>query len=83
MCIRLGQVTSQGAGSAEEISIGEAGIRLGQLLKLAGLVESGGSVKTLLADGMVEVNGRTETRRGAQLERGDTVRCGERRIRLT
>ncbi len=68
--------------AVEEIPIGEAGIRLGQLLKLAGLVESGGSVKTLLAAGAVELNGRSETRRGAQLKRGDNVRCGERRVRL-
>lgn len=67
----------------EEMAVGEAGIRLGQLLKLAGLVESGGSVKTLLAEGVVEVNGRPETRRGAQLKRGDNVRCGQHRIRLT
>lgn len=70
-------------GAVDEIAVGEAGIRLGQLLKLAGLVESGGSVKTLLAEGSVEVNGRPETRRGAQLERGDNVRCGQHRIRLT
>ncbi|MBA3367381.1 MAG: RNA-binding S4 domain-containing protein [Geodermatophilaceae bacterium] len=67
----------------QEIAVGEAGIRLGQLLKLAGLVESGGSVKTLLVEGAVEVNGRLETRRGAQLKRGDNIRCGEQRIRLT
>ncbi len=67
----------------EEIAVGEGGIRLGQVLKLAGLVESGGSVKTLLADGAVDVNGRPESRRGAQLKRGDIVRCGDRRIRLT
>lgn len=67
----------------EDVEVGEVGIRLGQLLKLAGLVESGGSVKTLLADGSVEVNGRSEKRRGAQLKRGDNVRCGEHRLRLT
>lgn len=67
----------------EEMAVGEAGIRLGQLLKLAGLAESGGSVKTLLAEGSVEVNGRPETRRGAQLKRGDDIRCGQHRIQLT
>ncbi|MDQ4038513.1 MAG: RNA-binding S4 domain-containing protein [Actinomycetota bacterium] len=67
----------------QEIPVGEAGIRLGQVLKLAGLVESGGSVKTLLAEGLIEVNGRLETRRGTQLKPGDNVRCGERRIRLS
>ncbi len=70
-------------GAVQEVAVGEAGIRLGQLLKLAGLVESGGSVKTLLVEGAVEVNGRLETRRGAQLKRGDNIRCGEQRIRLT
>ncbi len=69
-------------GDVQEVEVGEAGIRLGKLLKLAGLVESGGSVKTLLADGAVEVNGRPETRRGAQLSRGDNVRCGEHWVRL-
>ncbi len=69
-------------GDFQEIAAGDAVIRLGQLLKLAGLAESGGSVKNLLADGAVEVNGRPETRRGAQLSRGDSVRCGDQRIRL-
>lgn len=76
-------MTNRQDGAVEEVAVSEAGIRLGQLLKLAGLVESGGSVKTLLADGAVEVNGRPETRRGAQLKRGDNVRCGKHRIRLT
>ncbi len=66
----------------DDIAVGEAGIRLGQLLKLTGLVESGGSVKALLAQGSVEVNGRPETRRGAKLSRGDSMRCGDQRIRL-
>jgi len=62
-------------GAVQEIAIGEAGIRLGQLLKLAGLVESGGSVKTLLAESLVEVNGRPETPRGpAQARRQPALR---------
>lgn len=69
-------------GDVQEVEVGEVGIRLGQLLKLAGIAESGGSVKTLLAEGLVEVNGRPETRRGAQLSRGDNVRCGEHWVRL-
>ncbi len=75
-------MTDRRDGAVEEVTVGEAGIRLGQLLKLAGLVESGGSVKTLLAEDLVEVNGRPESRRGAQLERGDNIRCAEHRIRL-
>jgi ribosome-associated protein len=53
------------------IEVGEGGIRLGQLLKLAGAVDSGGEVKHLLAEGKVTVNGAVETRRGAQLRPGD------------
>jgi len=47
-------------------------IRLGQLLKLSGLAETGGASKALLADG-VRVNGVAETRRGRQLRAGDVV----------
>jgi ribosome-associated protein len=57
----------------QQIEVGEAGIRLGQLLKLAGLVDSGGEVKVVLAEGKVTVNGNVETRRGAQLRPGDVV----------
>ena len=56
-----------------EVSIKNDVIRLGQLLKLADLVEAGGDVKALLADGAVTVNGEVEARRGRQLVRGDTV----------
>ena len=67
----------------DEIEIGEQGIRLGQLLKLANLAESGGAVKELLASGEVQVNGDAETRRGAQLRPGDVVTCGGVSVRLT
>jgi ribosome-associated protein len=48
-------------------------IRLGQLLKLAGVVDSGGELKALLADTEVLVNGEPEDRRGRQLHPGDVV----------
>jgi len=61
-----------------DVSITEDGIRLGQLLKLAGLVDTGADAKTVLAAGEVRVNGEVETRRGRQLRRGDVVeRAGE------
>lgn len=58
------------------------GIRLGQLLKLAGLVDSGSDVKALLEDGVVTVGGRPESRRGRQLHDGDVVAVGQERIRV-
>lgn len=57
-------------------------IRLGQLLKLAGLADSGGHAKALLADDAVTVNGEPEARRGRQLRRGDVVAVGDERVTL-
>jgi ribosome-associated protein len=48
-------------------------IRLGQLLKLSGVVDAGGAIKDLLADELVLVNGEPEDRRGRQLHPGDVV----------
>lgn len=58
-------------------------IRLGQLLKLAGLLDSGAEVKALLSTEPVWVNGEREARRGRQLHPGDVVRVGELELRLT
>ncbi len=48
-------------------------IRLGQLLKLAGVVDTGGELKSLLSSERILVNGEPDARRGRQLHRGDTV----------
>ncbi|MGP0103121.1 MAG: RNA-binding S4 domain-containing protein [Solirubrobacteraceae bacterium] len=66
-----------------EIPIQGETIRLGQLLKLAGIVDSGSEVKALLAGEPASVNGERETRRGRQLHRGDVVRVGEHELRVT
>jgi ribosome-associated protein len=57
-------------------------IRLGQLLKLAGLAESGGDARALIEAGAVTVNGEVETRRGRQLHPGDVVAAGEESLRI-
>jgi ribosome-associated protein len=51
-------------------------IRLGQALKLAGVVSTGGEAKYLIQHGYVQVNGEVETRRKRQLHPGDTVTVG-------
>ena len=56
-----------------DIHIRDASIGLGQFLKLAGLAETGGHAKELIAAGKVLVNGSVETRRGHSLVHGDTV----------
>ena len=66
-----------------DIPIRDDTIRLGQLLKLAGLVDSGGEAKDLLADGAVSVNGEPEERRGRQLQRGDVIGvAGDEQVRI-
>jgi ribosome-associated protein len=58
-------------------------IRLGQLLKLAGVIESGAEVKELLAqEGAVHVNGEPEVRRGRQLHPGDVITVAGEQLRL-
>ena len=57
-------------------------IRLGQLLKVAGLVGSGCEAKALLGTGTVTVNDVPEERRGRQLTRGDVVRVGDESVRV-
>jgi ribosome-associated protein len=59
---------------AQDVPIHGDTIRLGQLLKLAGVVDSGSDVKALLAEHPTLVNGQPETRRGRQLHVGDVVR---------
>ena len=67
---------------APDVHIQGETIRLGQLLKLAGLVDSGSEAKALLAETHVRVNGEHESRRGRQLHGGDVVRVGEQELRV-
>ena len=55
------------------IKLREEYIKLGQALKAAGLVESGVEAKEVIQDGLVEVNGEVDTRRGRKLYGGDVV----------
>ena len=48
-------------------------IRLGQYLKILGVVATGGEAKYVIQEGYVRVNGEVETRRKRQLYEGDTV----------
>ena len=68
---------------SREIAIRGEGIRLGQLLKLADLVEAGAEVKPLMVQGLVSVNGEVETRRGRQLVKGDVVTLGGESVLVT
>ena len=56
----------------KEIRIRDEFIRLGQAMKLAGLVDSGLDAKIVIQNGEVLVNGEVDTRRGKKLVKGDT-----------
>ena len=65
-----------------DVGIRDQSIRLGQLLKLAGLIDTGSDAKMLLENGMVTVNGEVECRRGRQLHIGDVVVLGAETVRV-
>lgn len=66
----------------DDVPIGGDSIRLGQFLKFAGLLDSGGEVKEAIIDGYVTVNGEIDRRRGRQLQLGDTVSFDGRTVRV-
>jgi ribosome-associated protein len=55
----------------ETIKIKDEFIKLGQAMKLAGLVGNGSDAKEIIQDGNVKVNGEVDTRRGRKLVPGD------------
>jgi ribosome-associated protein len=55
-------------------------VELNQLLKLAGVCDSGGAGKALVAAGKVLVDGKPESRKTAKIRAGQVVTCGEARI---
>ena len=66
----------------DDVPIGGEVIRLGQFLKFAGLLDSGGNAKEAIIDGYVIVNGEVDRRRGRQLQVGDVVSFEGRTARV-
>jgi ribosome-associated protein len=58
-------------------------VEINQLLKLSGLVDSGGAGKNLVASGIVSVDGKKELRKTAKIRAGQTVSVGDVRISVT
>lgn len=57
----------------ETVEIRDDHIKLGQALKLAGLVESGVDAKMDIREGLVKVNGEVELQRGKKIFDGDVI----------
>ena len=66
----------------EVVYIRDEFIKLGQSMKLGGMVGSGVDAKMVIQDGQVKVNGETETRRGRKLYKGDVVSWDDLSIRI-
>ncbi len=71
------------SAAMETIEIRGEMIRLGQLLKLAGVVGVGSDVKALLASEPITVNGEPENRRGRQLHPGDIIEIAGQQLEVT
>jgi ribosome-associated protein len=66
-----------------EIKLRDEFIKLGQALKAAGLVQDGVEAKIVIQDGLVKVNGETDTRRGKKLYEGDVISYQGESIKIT
>jgi ribosome-associated protein len=78
----LGGTTLSTVNRPDDVPIRDETIRLGQFLKLAGLIDSGADAKAVIADGQVSVNGEVDVRRGRQLRAGDEVGFAGRAARV-
>ena len=65
-----------------EIKIKDEFIKLGQALKLAGLVDDGVQAKIVIQEGKVQVNGFTDTSRGKKVYVGDTITYQGKKIKV-
>ncbi len=66
----------------EEFKLKDEFIKLGQLLKATGLVESGVEAKIVIQDGEVKLNGAVETQRGKKVVTGDVVSFDGKQIKV-
>ena len=66
----------------ESIHLKDEFIKLGQLLKATGMVESGVEAKIVIQDGEVTLNGAVETQRGKKVVAGDVVSFNGKQIKV-
>lgn len=64
------------------ISISDSYITLGQLLKVADIIQSGGEAKAYLSEHTVQVNDKNENRRGRKLYPGDMIVASKKKMEI-
>ena len=72
-----------GNENMEKITIRDEFIKLGQAMKLAGLIDSGVEAKEVIQGSQVQVNGETDLRRGRKLVPGDTFTYKGKTVQVT
>ena len=66
----------------EVVKLRDEFIKLGQLLKLADMVQDGVEAKYVITDGLVKVNGEVDERRGRKVYEGDVVSYDGKEIKV-
>lgn len=66
----------------QRIKINTEYIKLDALLKYAGITETGGVAKEIIAEERIKVNGEVCTQRGKKLRSGDTAEIDELSLKL-
>jgi ribosome-associated protein len=65
-----------------EVEISQQPVELYKILKFEGMVSSGGEAKSVIAEGLVLVNGEVETRKRKKIVSGDIIEFGQEKIRI-
>lgn len=65
-----------------EVEITTQPVELYKILKFDSMVSSGGEAKTVIADGLVQVNGQVETRKRKKIVAGDIVEFASEQIMI-
>ena len=68
--------------AAVEIELRGEYVALCDVLKLAGIADSGGQGKLMIANGEVSVDGKPESRKTAKIRAGQTVQCLGQTVRV-
>lgn len=66
----------------KEVKISREPMELFKILKFENMVASGGEAKSVIADGLVSVNGAIETRKRKQIVAGDIIEFADQEYRI-
>lgn len=63
-----------------EVEISQEPVQLYKILKFEAMVSSGGEAKSVIAEGLVLVNGEVETRKRKKIVSGDIIEFAQEKI---